>query len=241
MSAERLDRRGSEADNLLMHRVLMIAFGRLAVVSLTVAAAVLFAFAAKEFVPPRAFHAKTYPARDEHPAEHVTIAVDPYDMPDKAAVFTVAYKENGILPVHFIVSNDGDQPVELKGMKVQLVTVNRTKLAPASAEDLYRRLSRTSRRGDEPRRSPLPLPRKGPAVGVSKEARQEIETAGFQAQAVEPHSSQAGFLFFDVVGIANPLAGAHLYVTGVRDGQGQELMYFEIPLEKYLTYRPGTK
>jgi hypothetical protein len=35
------------------------------------------------------------------------------------------------------------------------------------------------------------------------------------------------------------MAGAHLYVTGVLDSQGQELMYFEIPLEKYLTYRPG--
>jgi hypothetical protein len=217
--------------------------GRAAAVTAAMLAAVLLGFAAKEFVAPRAFHAKTYPARDEHPAELVTVAIDPYDMPDKAAVFGVAYKEHGILPVHFIVSNDGDQPVELAAMKVQLVTVNRSKISPSSEDDLYRRIAHMSRRGDEASRNPLPvpLPRKGPAMGVSKQARQEIEAAAFHALAVEPHGSQAGFLFFDVQGISNPLAGAHLYVTGVRDGKGQELMYFEIPLEKYLTYRPGAK
>ena len=40
--------------------------------------------------------------------------------------------------------------------------------------------------------------------------------------------------------MSQPLAGAHLYVTGVRDGNGSELMFFDIPLEKYLTYRPAT-
>ena len=34
---------------------------------------------------------------------------------------------------------------------------------------------------------------------------------------------------------ATQLAGAHLYVTGIKDGEGAELMYFEIPLEKYLS------
>ena len=35
-----------------------------------------------------------------------------------------------------------------------------------------------------------------------------------------------------------PLAGAHFYLTGVRDAKGNELMYFEIPLEKYLSAPP---
>jgi hypothetical protein len=30
------------------------------------------------------------------------------------------------------------------------------------------------------------------------------------------------------------MAGAHLYVTGVHDGGGNELMFFDIPLDKYL-------
>jgi hypothetical protein len=31
------------------------------------------------------------------------------------------------------------------------------------------------------------------------------------------------------------MAGAHVYVTGLHDSKGNELMYFEIPLEKYLS------
>jgi hypothetical protein len=50
----------------------------------------------------------------------------------------------------------------------------------------------------------------------------------------EPHNTQSGFLFFDVEDISAPLAGAHIYVTGVDDAKGTELMYFEVPLEKYL-------
>jgi hypothetical protein len=198
------------------------------------------ALAAKQFAPPKAFHANTYPARDEHANEKASVAVDPYDMPDKAEAFSVNYKEHGLLPVRLIISNDGEVPLTLTSMKIQLITVNRDKIPPATEDDIYRRLSKLKRRGDEPSRNPLPipLPRGKSSAGVSKDAAEEIEAAQFRARAVEPHTTHAGFLFFDVSGISNPLAGAHLYVTGVRDGNGQELMYFEIPLEKYLTYRP---
>ena len=63
----------------------------------------------------------------------------------------------------------------------------------------------------------------------------EIDRAQFSAKAVEPHSTARGFLFFDVQGISNPLAGASFYLMGVRDAKDNELMYFEIPLEKYLS------
>src|SRR5690348_1558416 len=94
-------------------------------------------FAAKTYNPPKAYDAKTYPARDEHPNEHVTIAADPYDMPDKAgAVFNLNYRENGMLPVYLIVTNNGDQPISLVDMKVQMVTANRSKISPATKDDL---------------------------------------------------------------------------------------------------------
>jgi len=71
--------------------------------------------------------------------------------------------------------------------------------------------------------------------GLKKETLEEIQSSQFGAKAVEPHSSQAGFMFFDVSGISTPLAGANLYVTGIKDAQGNELMYFEVPMEKYLS------
>ena len=192
----------------------------------------------KVFMPPKVYHAKTYPARDEHPMENVTIAVDPYDLPDKTAgVFTVNYKDAGFLPIRLVISNDGDQPVVLTGMKVEFVTLHKTKIQPAVPDDIYRRIGKVSR-PDKVRPIPLPIPRKQKPQ-VSPEAEREIENSRFLARAVEPHSTQAGFLYFDVSGISNPMAGANLYVTGATEPSGQQLMYFEIPLEKYLSYQPG--
>jgi len=190
------------------------------------------ALGAKNFVMPAAQPANSYPAHDAHPEESVTVGLDPYDMPDKADIFTVKYPEVGYLPIFMVITNDGDHPVSLNGMKVQFITVDRTKIAPATEDDLYRRLSRPTKSNN-----PLPLPfPKGKIKGtVGEKAMDEIQNSRFIARAVEPHSSQSGFLFFDVSGISTPLAGAHLYLTGALDYKGNELMYFEIPLEKYLS------
>jgi hypothetical protein len=169
----------------------------------------LCAIASKQFVMPTPQAARTYPAHDDHPAEKVVVAVDPYDVEDKASIFSVNFRNNGYLPIFFVITNDGDQPVSLVGMKAELSTKDRSKLFPSTMDDLLRRLSHPS--------------------------RSDIEQARFEAEAVEPHSTARGFLFFDIQDISNPLAGANFYLTGVRDANGNELMYFEIPMEKYLS------
>jgi hypothetical protein len=198
---------------------------------LTVALIPLLALAAKEFVMPQAQPAKTYPAHDEHPMERVAVAVDPYDLADKAKIFSVQYNEIGFLPMFVTVTNDGDQPVQLADMKAQLVTKSRAKISPAVEDDIARRLTRPSASTN---RYPIPFPTKKVKGGLSKQAIEEIQNAQFVAKAVEAHTTRSGFLFFDVSEISVPLAGAHFYLTGVRDAKGNELMYFEIPLEKYL-------
>ena len=72
---------------------------------------------------------------------------------------------------------------------------------------------------------------------IGQKERDEIESSQFAANAVEPHTTQSGFFFFDVGDIPSPLAGAHLYVTGVNDAKGHELMYFEIPMEVGASWR----
>jgi hypothetical protein len=187
--------------------------------------------AGKHFVMPAAQPAKTYPAHDEHPGEAVTLGLDPYDMADKASIFSIHYSDVGLMPIFVVITNDGGQPVSLSGMKAELVTFNRTKIPPATDDDLYRRLSRPVGTISP---NPLPWPKKAKG-SVSKEAMDEIQNAPFAAKAVEPHGTQSGFMFFDVSGISTPLAGARFYLTGVRDAKGNELMYFEVPLEKYLS------
>jgi hypothetical protein len=192
-------------------------------------------WAGKHFIMPKAQPAAAYPAHDQHSKEGVTVALDPYDVSEKARVFSVHYNEIGMLPLMMVVTNNGDEPISLTSMKATLVTANRTKLFPAVPDDLYRRLSHPSARTSN---YPLPFPTKKVKGGVGKEAREEILNAQFGAKAVEPHSTQAGFLFFDIQGISSPLAGAHFYLTGVRNAQGNELMYFDVPLDEYLNAPP---
>src|ERR1700687_3658640 len=216
------------------HRTLMRLAPRFAAVCAFVLLCCLGAIAAKEFFMPAAQPARTYPAHDDHPMEKVVVAVDPYDVEDKAAIFTVNYRNHGYMPVFFVITNDGDQPISLVGMKAQLNTKDRSKLFPSTTDDLLRRLSRPSR-NDRPNTLPIPLPRKEVKGGVDRKTWDEIEQAQFGAKAVEPHSTARGFLFFDIADISNPLAGASFYLTGVHDAKGNELMYFEIPMEKYLS------
>ncbi|HXZ32122.1 MAG TPA: hypothetical protein VEH30_07565 [Terriglobales bacterium] len=192
--------------------------------------------ASRHFVMPAAHPAKSYPAHDEHPNEGVTLGLDPYDMADKASIFSVHYSDIGFMPMLVVITNDGNQPISLAGSKAELVTHDRTKIPPATDDDIYRRIARPISGVSS---NPLPWPKKTKGT-VSKEAQDEIENSQFAARAVEPHSTQSGFMFFDVSGINAPLAGANFYLTGVRDGKGNELMYFEVPLEKYLS-APGTR
>jgi hypothetical protein len=185
---------------------------------------------AKDFVRPAAQPAKTYPAHDDHTDENVAIAADPYDAPDKAKIFSINFREHGFLPVFFVVTNDSGQPLSIAHMQVTLTTANRDKLTPSSPDDIYRRL--TNPRASTGPPLPIPIPHKDVKGGVSQKQRDEIESSRFVARAVEPHSTQSGFLFFDVEDIPTPLAGASIFVTGVNDAKGTELMYFEIVMGK---------
>jgi hypothetical protein len=190
-------------------------------------AAFAVSLAAKDFVKPAARPAKSYLAHDDHTDDKVAIAADPYDAPDKAKIFSVNFHDHGFLPIFFIVTNDGDQPISIANMDVKLITANRSKLTPASSEDIYRRLNNPQA---ATRPSPLPIPRKNVKGAITQKERDEIESSQFAAKAVEPHTTQSGFLFFDI-GDISP-TGAHIDITGVNDFKGRELMYFEISLGK---------
>jgi hypothetical protein len=191
----------------------------------------LLCLAAKEFSMPKAQPAFSFPAHDHHSGENVTVAVDPYDTAAKQNIFIVKYREHELLPILLVVTNDSDQPIELSEMKAELVTSDRTKLSPDTDDDILRRISHLNASGTH---YPVPFPTKKVKGGVNSKEWNEIQSALFRAKAVEPRSSQVGFLFFDVSDISNPLSGAKFYLTGVRNSTGEDLMYFEISLDKYL-------
>lgn len=191
----------------------------------------VLAWASKDFTMPTTHSAKGYPAHDEHSMEKVTVALDPYDTPEKAKIFNEKYDEIGFLPVLMVITNDSDQAISLADVKPEYVTQDRTKMQPALEDDLARRISHPSAKTGP---SPLPFPTRKVKGGIREEIREEIHNSRFAAMAVEPHTTQAGFLFFDISGISAPLAGAHFYLTGVRDANDKELMYFDVSLDDYL-------
>ncbi len=180
---------------------------------------------------PKAQPAFSYPAHDHHATENVTVALDPYDTPAKTNIFVVKYREHELLPILLIITNDSDQPIQLSDMKAELVTSDRTKLSPDSEDDILRRISHPNASGT---RYPVPFPTPKAKGGINSKERDEVQNAQFRARAVEPRSSQVGFLFFDVSDVPNALQGARFYLTGLRNSSGNDLMYFEVPLDKYL-------
>ena len=186
-------------------------------------------WASKDFVPPRAENANTYPSKDAHPTEKVTVAIDLYNTSPKDSIFITPYSEEAILPVFLIITNDGDQPISVNNMQAEWVTGGRAKLQALAVDDVFRRVAHINGSSTAPTRvGPITL-----SGNTNKKAQKqyaEIQSAIFAAQAVEPHTTKSGFLFFDVAGVKEPLSGAHIYLTGVRDAGGAELMYFEVPV-----------
>lgn len=199
-------------------------------VVLTLAFGSLTLWAAKDFVPPRPENANTYAAKDAHPNEKVTAAIDLYNTSPKDNIFITPYTEDDLLPVFLVITNDSDQAITLTGMRAQLVTAGRSKLESLTNDDIFRRVAHISGSSTSPQRvGPIPMPGNTKNKKAQKQW-EEILAANFAAQAVEPHSTKSGFLFFDTQNVKQPVAGAHVYLTGIRDGQGNELMYFDIPV-----------
>jgi hypothetical protein len=68
----------------------------------------------------------------------------------------------------------------------------------------------------------------------NKEIEADFDQFEYGALVVEPHTTHAGFLFYDVSDLESPLKGAHLLIRKIRNAEGHELFYFEIPFDKYL-------
>ena len=189
---------------------------------------------AADHTPPPVQPATSFAAVEVHPDEHVAIAVEPYDTKEKESIFRVDYIGHDVMPVRLIVTNLGDRPISLRSARILFETAAGDRIQAAEPEDVERLMTRKERMG-----SKVPLPAPLPPIhtkpkGSNQEVQQDFDTFEYSALAVEPHTTRAGFLFYDVSGLTHPLVGARLYVRSVRDADGNELFYFEIPFNKYL-------
>lgn len=194
---------------------------------------------AAEHAPPPVQPATSFPAVEVHPDEHVAIAVEPYETREKEHIFRVDYIDHDVMPVRLIITNLGDKPISLRDARILFETANGDRIQAAEPEDVERLMTRKERMGSKiPMPAPLPPIHTKPK-GSNEEIEQDFDTFEYSALAVEPHTTRAGFLFYDVSGLSHPLVGAKLYVRSIRDAEGNELFYFEVPFDKYLQSKSG--
>jgi hypothetical protein len=191
------------------------------------------AFAA-DHSPPPVQPATTFAAVEVHTDEKLAIAAEPYDTKLKESIFRIDYLSHGVMPVRLVVTNNGDKPISLRDARILFQTAEGDRIQASEPEDIERLMTRKEREGGKiPLPGPLP-PIKTRAKASNKDIEADFNTFEYGALVVEPHSTRAGFLFYDVSQLANPLKGAKLHLHALRDSQGNELFYFEIPFDKYL-------
>ena len=189
---------------------------------------------AADHKPPPVQPASAFAAVEVHADEKVAIAAEPYDTREKEAIFRVDYLGHGVMPIRLIVTNNGDRPINLREARILFYTAEGEKIQAAEPEDVERLMTRSER---ESRKIPMPVPL--PPIKLKPKAsnqdiEQDFNTFEYQALVVEAHTTRAGFLFYDVSQLDHPLRGAKLHLHKLRDADGQELFYFEIPFDKYI-------
>ncbi len=189
---------------------------------------------AADHTPPAVQPATDFAAVEVHADEKLAIAAEPYDSLEKMALFRVDYISHGVLPVRLIVTNNSDQPISLRDARIMYVTALGDRIPAAEPEDVERLMTSKEKAGTK-----IPLPGPLPSIHLKpkasdKQIEEDFDTFEFQALVVEPRTTRAGFLFYDINGLSRPLKGAILNLRKIKDANGKELFYFEIPFDKYL-------
>jgi len=190
--------------------------------------------APSDHTPPAVQPATDFAAVEVHADEKLAIAAEPFDTKDKMDLFRVDYISHGVLPVRLVVTNNGDKPISLRDARILFVTATGDRIQAADPEDVERLMTTKEKQGKK-----IPLPGPLPSVHLKPKAsnkaiEQDFDTFEFQALVVEPHTTRAGFLFYDISGLDRPLKSALLHLHAIKNSDGKDLFYFDIPFDKYL-------
>lgn len=205
---------------------------RLALTLAVALCAVAWPLSAKQHKIPAPKDASTYACHDEHAS--VVIAAEPYDTKEVGKLFRVDYIDNGFMPIYLVVTNNNDQPISLDQARIDFISAERDRIPAAVPADVERRMTHLHGPGAPiPLPAPLPPLRRKPKT-PDKKIEQDFDDFEYSAATVPPHSTRAGFFFYDVQGLGPaPLKGAQLAVRDIRTTSGKELFTFEIPFQDW--------
>lgn len=175
--------------------------------------------------------ATSYPLHETHAAEHVTVAVQPGDTDETNPDTRLDYLHHGYMPLRIIVTNDSDQPVELDEARILFVAADNSTTNTATEDDMQRRMF--TMKQVQPTKIPI-VPITIHHEQVDSKIVKDMDDFGFTSTRVAPHSTAAGWLFYDVRDLDDPvLEHSTLEVRKVRFAgtAGKTLDTFMIPLK----------
>jgi hypothetical protein len=155
---------------------------------------------------------------------HVTVAAIPYDTEDLAhsAFGKLNPNQYGVLPILVIIQNDTDQVLKLDRPDAEYTGAD-GRHVDATPPDEVQTLGGVERPHVQTP-SPIPIHRKHKnPLDVW-----EIDGRSFSAKLIPPHESANGFFYFQTA----HQPGSKFYLSGIKiAATGEDLIYFEIPLE----------
>ena len=209
--------------------------------ALMFAAATLAAHASDKPRPaPPVKPAVEYTVHEAHAVEKVTLAAEPCTDPAACPFFRLPYIDHGFLPVRVIITNDRDDALILDDVRMQFVPAEGDKQPAASDEDLNRRLF--DRKYAEGTKLPI-IPITIHHEPIDKKIVNDDADFGFQSTTIPPHSTRAGYIFYDTRGMDEPiLKHAELYIKMIHYVDAKtirhELFGFTLPFDPWLAAQP---
>lgn len=176
--------------------------------------------------------AKSYPFHQQQGA--IVIAADPYETKEKikTAFDLKELEQMGIVPVHIIISNEGEDPIAISGQDINLLDANNRSFEPLPVDEVvravvYKDSPRTSRSP-----SPLPFPRSSGRRGDAFEIETDLTNKSVRELRVAPKANSGGFVFFRLPNNRMRLGGYKVYIPEIRNLKTrQSLLFFEIELK----------
>ena len=173
----------------------------------------------------KTFHSGAAASYAHQASDKVTIGAKPFNTEDLTAEAfgkKADLLKYGVLPVLVVIENNRDKALDLRDLEINLVGADGRHVTAVNPEDIPFLATEGKHPGMSPVR--IPLPKKKNPLNAP-----EIVTRAFSAKMLPPGDSASGFFYFE----ARSEAGDRLYMNGLRDARsGQDIMYFEFPLEK---------